>query len=229
MKTLGLVGGTGWASSLEYYRLINELTNSKLGGLNYSHCVLYSVNYAEIDKCNKNNDMDGVYSIIYDAAEKLISIGADYIVLCANTLHRFAEKLQKQIPVPIVHIAEATAKHIQKQNISKVGLLGTKQTMSEDFYKSTLKDYGISTIVPNNKDMDFINNTILLELFNNDFKPESKAEFLRIMKNMQEQGAEAIILGCTEIPLLIKQSDFELPLINTLQIHAEAAVEFAIE
>jgi len=119
MKTIGLIGGTGWASSVEYYRLINEHTNKKLGGLNYSHCILYSINYAEIDKCNKNKDYEGVYSIIYDATQKLVSIGAEGIVLCANTLHFLADRLQEQIPVPIIHIAEAAAKQIQEKTLIK--------------------------------------------------------------------------------------------------------------
>ena len=228
MKTIGLIGGTGWASSVEYYRQINELTNKNLGGLNYSQCILYSINYAEIDKCNKNKNYEGVYSIIDSAAQKLVSIGAEGIVLCANTLHFLAARLQEQIPVPIIHIAEAVAKQIQEKDINKVGLLGTLQTMQQDFYKNKLIKKGIETIIPETDDMNFINNTILYELFNNDFKPESKERFLRIMDDLKKQGAKGIILGCTEIPLLIKQTDFDLPLFDTLQIHSKAIVDFAL-
>ncbi len=229
MKTIGLIGGTGWASSVEYYRLINEHTNQILGGLNYSHCILYSINYENINKCNKNKDYEGVYSIIYDATQKLVSIGAEGIALCANTLHFLADRLQKQIPVPIVHIADTIAIEIQKKNIDKVGLLGTLQTMQQDFYKAKLQKNGIETLIPAIDDMNFINNTILYELFNKEFKQESKNRFLRIMSDLQKQGAEGIVLGCTEIPLLLTQSDFDLPLFDTLQIHVKAIVDFSLD
>ena len=228
MKTLGLVGGTGWASSVEYYRIINELTNKKLGGLNYSRCILYSINYEDINKFNKSKDYEGVYRIIEDAAMKLISIGAEGIVLCANTLHFIADRLQRKIDVPIIHIAEATANVISKKNIKTIALLGTKQTMEQDFYKLKLKEKGITSLIPDEADRDFINNAILTELFNNEFKKTTKQRFIKIMEDLKKKGAKGIILGCTEIPLLIKQNDFILPLFNTLHIHAEYAVEFAL-
>jgi len=229
MKTIGLVGGTGWASSLEYYRLINEGVNAKLGGLNYAHCILYSFNYAEIDALYKQNDTDGVYSLVLDATQKLIASGAQGIVLCANTLHMFADRLQMDIRVPIIHIAEATARVITKQSFKKVALLGTKATMEMDFYKDKLREEGIETLIPKKADRDFIQKTILEELFNNDFRRESRDRFLRIITELQQNGAQAAVLGCTEIPLLVKQKDTTVPLLDTLTIHAQAIVDFAID
>ncbi|MBN1253617.1 MAG: amino acid racemase [Bacteroidales bacterium] len=228
MKTLGLIGGTGWASSAEYYRIINELTNKQLGGLNYSRCILYSFNYEDVNRNNLNKDYNKVYEIVEDAVLKLISIGAEGIVLCANTLHDYAEKLQTKINVPIIHIAEATALQIIDNKIDTIGLLGTKQTMEKDFYKNKLSEKGIRTLIPNDEDRDFINNTIFTELFNKEFKTSTRRRFVEIMGKLRLKGAKGIILGCTEIPLLIQQKDFDLPLFDTLQIHAEYAVKFAL-
>lgn len=229
MKTIGLIGGTSWASSVEYYRIINEQTNKILGGSNYSRCILYSINYNDLNKCKEKGDFEGIYSIIYDATQKLISIGAEGIALCANTLHYLSERLQRQISVPIIHIAEATAIQIENQNIKKVGLLGTLYTMEQDFYKKKLAIKGIETIIPEKKDRLFINRIIIKELFNNILNPESKARFLRIITDLKKKGAGGIILGCTEIPLLIKPDDIDFPLFDTLQIHSEAIVEFALK
>lgn len=228
MKNIGIVGGTGWVSSVEYYRLINEGINEKLGGLNFASCILYSINYAEIDACNQKQDYDGVYTIVSNAANKLISIGAEGIVLGANTLHFTADKLQKELSVPIIHIAEAAAVEIKKQNFSKIGLLGTRQTMEQDFYKSKLSDAGIETLVPEKAERDYINDVIMNELLKSSFRKESKERFLEIIKELSSQGAQGIVLGCTEIPLLIKPQDIDLPLFNTLDIHCRAIVDFAL-
>ncbi len=229
MKTIGLVGGTGWASSIEYYRLINEKVNQKLGGLNYASCILYSFNYADVDALQKQNDDEGLYSLVADAARKLILSGADGIALCANTLHMFADRLQMEINVPIIHIAEATARQIRKRAFQKVALLGTKATMEMDFYKDKLGNQGIETLIPKEADRNFIQKTILEELFNNDFRKKSRDRFLSIITELQHDGAQAAILGCTEIPLLVKQNDTTVPLLDTLQIHAQAIVDFMIE
>ncbi len=229
MKTIGIVGGTGWVSSVEYYRLINEGINKKLGGLNFARCILYSINYAEIDACNQKQDYNGVYRIVSDAAKKLISIGAQGIVLGANTLHFTAEKLQKEISVPIIHIAEAASAEIRKQGFSTIGLLGTRQTMEQDFYKSKLSAAGIETIVPEKAKRDFINDVIMNELLKSNFNSESKERFIEIIRELNQQGAQGIILGCTEIPLLIRQKDIEIPMFNTLDIHCRAITDFALE
>ncbi|NQT98107.1 MAG: aspartate/glutamate racemase family protein [Candidatus Marinimicrobia bacterium] len=228
MKTLGLVGGTGWVSSVDYYRLINQGINEVLGGYEFARCILYSLNFGNIVAYNKRNDTEGIYALIKDATEKVIQGGAEGIVLCANTLHKFADRIQKEIDVPIIHIAEATAREIHNKKLSKVGLLGTKYTMEEDFYTSKLEAANIVTIVPENADREFINTIIYNELIKEIFKTESRIGFLGIMKKLLRQGAEGIILGCTEIPLLIRDDDFNLPLFNTTVIHARAAVNFAL-
>lgn len=228
MKTIGLVGGTGWISTIDYYRIINETVNEKLGGLNAAKCVLYSLNYGDIDALNKKNDIPGVYKLIRDAAKTVADAGADCLVLCANTLHRFADDLGNEIPLPIVHIADAAAKQIKEKGIFKVGLLGTKQTMELDFYKSKLKNETIETLVPDEKERDFINDTIMSELLKGILDRNSRETFLDIMTKLENRGAQGIILGCTEIPLLIKQEHTHMPLFNTTILHAKAAAEFAI-
>ncbi|MFX0061771.1 MAG: aspartate/glutamate racemase family protein [Candidatus Hermodarchaeota archaeon] len=228
MKTIGLVGGTGWISTVTYYQLINETINKRLGGLNAAKCVLYSVNFAEIDQLKKHNDTSGIFEIILDAATKVINAGADCLLLCANTLHYYAEDLEDRISVPLIHIANATAKKIKESHISKVGLLGTKKTMEQDFYRSKLQDANVQAIVPDEKEREFIDNAIMNEFLKGIFKKATKANFLDIIKNLEVQGAEGIILGCTEIPLIIEQADVKLPVFNTTLIHSLAAVDFAL-
>jgi len=228
MKLIGLVGGTGWISSVEYYRIMNEEINRRLGGLQSARCILYSFNYAIINELNEKHDTEGQFSLLLDAATKLIRIGAEGIMLCANTLHQFADRLEKQISVPLIHIGTATAKQIKKQNLSTVGLLGTKYTMEMDFYKTKLNEESIQVLIPDAAERNFIHHTIYHELLKGVFREESKAELLRIMSRLHSQGAEGIILGCTEIPLLIKQKDTELPLFDTLVIHSLAGVDFAL-
>ena len=229
MKTLGLVGGTGWVSSVDYYRLINQGINAVLGGHEFARCILYSINFADIAACNNRNDSEGIFTLVEDAAYKVILGGAEGIVLCANTLHKYADRLQKRINVPIIHIAEATAREVNNKKLSIVGLLGTKYTMEEDFYTSKLAAANIQTLVPELEEREFINKTIYNELLKEIFQEKSKKKFLDIMKKLQDRGAEGIILGCTEIPLIIHEDDLDLPLLNTTAIHARAAVKFALE
>jgi len=228
MKTIGLVGGTGWISSAEYYRIINEETNKRSGGVTFSRCILYSVNYGEIDSFNKQNNREGVYRLILDATMKLAGAGAECIVLCANTLHQFIEKLEQETDIPFIHIADAAAMEIRKKNMSRVGLLGTKQTMEMDFYKSRLKESDIDVLIPEQNDRDFIQKTISDELLRGVFSDVARCRFVDICKELYSRGAEGIVLGCTEIPLLIKQEDINIPVINTLTVHAMAAVDFAL-
>ena len=229
MKTIGLIGGTGWVSTVEYYRLINEITNERRGGLDFARCILYSLNYGDIDTCNKNGDRDGVLSLVIDAAKKLERAGVDGLALCANTLHFAVDDLLKAVHLPLVHIAEATGDMIVKRGMRKVALLGTKQTMESDFYKTKLLEKGIDCLVPDLNDRDYINNIITTELFKSIFKDETRNRFLEIIQKLMHAGAEGIILGCTEIPLLVKQKDTEVPLFDTLHIHAEAIVDFILE
>ncbi|OQX82288.1 MAG: aspartate racemase [Bacteroidetes bacterium 4484_276] len=228
MKTLGLIGGTGWVSSIDYYRLINLEINKRLGGLQAAKLILYSINYGEIDAFNQKDDLESVYGLIKNAAVKLKSSGAGGLVLCANTTHMFAERLQQEIKLPLIHIGEATARAINDRGFQKVALLGTKFTMEMDFYKAKLNKYGIEMMVPAKDDRVFIHRAIMDELLKNDFRPKTKAKFLDIISNLIDDGAQGIVLGCTEIPLLVKPEDIDVPLFNTTEIHALAAVEFAL-
>jgi aspartate racemase len=228
MKTIGMIGGTGWPSTLEYYRLINQETNKRLGGLNSAKIIITSFNYAEIDALNKKEDHAGVYKLVLESAQKLKNCSVDCLVLCANTLHQYVEDLEKEIGVKIVHIADATAREIKRKGLSKIGLLGTRFTMEMDFYTKKLKEAGIESIVPDKPERIFIHNAIMNELLKEEFKEETKAGFLKIISDLEKNGAQGIVLGCTEIPLLIKQKDTYLSVFNTLEIHAKATVDFAL-
>lgn len=228
MKKIGLVGGTGWVSSQEYYKIINETVNKNQGGLTFPEIILYSVNYGNIYACNQQNDREGVYSIVKKAGETVCNAGADFIALCANTLHFTYDQLQTEIDVQILHIADATAAAIKSKGIKKVGLLGTRETMELDFYKTRLAEHDIEVIVPEKPEREFIHDSIMNELLKEVFLPETKTGFLSIMNKLADKGAEGMILGCTEIPLLISQDDFEQPLFSTLELHAKAIAEFAI-
>lgn len=227
MKTIGLIGGTGWVSSVEYYHLINEGVNNRLGGMDFAKCILYSLNYGDIHRLQQK-DRSLILPMIEDVAKKLVKSGSDGLALCANTLHMYYNHLSEKLDVPIIHIAEATAKEIKKKNFSKVGLLGTRQTMEGKFYSGVLKKNGIETLTPEKEDRIFINEKITTELFLLQFKDETRNGFLKIMNELTENGAEGIILGCTEIPLLIKSEHTHLPLFDTLEIHANAIVDFML-
>jgi len=229
MKTIGLAGGTGWISTVEYYRIINEEMNRRRGGLNFARCILFSVDYGDINECNRRNDREGVFRLMLDASEKLVACGAECLVICANTLHQFADEFERRLDIPLIHIATETAREIKKQGLEKIGLLGTRQTMEMDFYSKKLEENGIEVIVPEEDDRVFIQYVIDNEIMKGLFLKESKDRFIRIMKSLADKGARGIVLGCTEIPLLIKQADIELPVFNTLEIHARAAVEFALQ
>lgn len=228
MKTIGLVGGTSWASTIDYYRIINEEMNRRRGGLNFAKIVLSSLDYGEIHALSMIKDVEGIRSLLVDAAKKVEGIGAQCILLCANTMHMHAEVVQNSVGIPLLHIADATAAEIKKEKMAKAGLLGTKLTMELDFYKKRLLGHGITAIVPPPEDRAFIHHAIDTELVKNLIVPETKARFLKIINDLQTQGAEGVILGCTEIPLLIKQGDTSLPVFDTTRIHSLAAVDFAL-
>ncbi|RYF89062.1 MAG: amino acid racemase [Chitinophagaceae bacterium] len=227
MKKIGLVGGISWTSTQDYYRYINEETNRLLGGLNAAECIIYSVNFEHFRRFNAAHDWDSSYKLLYTAASHLKDAGADVILLGANTAHIVAQRIADTILLPLIDIRTATARAIKKQNLRKVALLGTQYTMELDFYKDKLAKHGIEAIVPQDKvERDYIEHTLLHELGIGVINEQTKAEYIRIGEALIAQGAEGIILGCTEIPLLISQADFSVPVFNTTQIHALAGVEF---
>lgn len=229
MRKIGLIGGISWVSTADYYKLINEGINEKMGGLNFSECLVYSFNYADIKKNNDNNDWESTFNMLFKGCEFLKSGGAEAIVLCANTMHLIADRLEKAIDLPIIHIASETADAIQKQEINKVGLLGTKFTMELDFFKDKLTAKGIETLIPESEeDKDFIHYTIFEELGRGLVTDETKKRYLKIANELIEKGAEGIILGCTEIPLVIKAEVLKVPIFDTALIHASAAVAFQL-
>jgi len=229
MKTIGLIGGITWLSTIDYYRLINQMINEKIGGVSSAKILMCSVEFAEIKRLTEANDWNSLAAIISNAAQKLEVAGADCILICANTMHKIADKIQASIKIPLIHIAEETAKAVVQRQLQKVALLGTKYTMQLDFYKNKLSEKNIETIIPNTTDIEYINDAIYNEMGKGIFLPERKKVFLRIINELITQGAAGIILGCTEIPILIKQEDVSVPVFDTTAIHTKAAVEFALE
>lgn len=228
MKIIGFIGGLTWHSSIDYYRLFNQLTNEELGGVSSCEMVMYSVNFATIKTLTFSGDWDGIAAILSQAAQKLERAGADCILIGANTMHQVADKVQSAVDIPLVHIAAVTATAIAEQQLNKVALLGTKYTMLFDFYKNKLAEKNIDTIIPNEIDIEYINDCIYNEMSKGIFLPERKKRFIEIINDLQQQGAQGIVLGCTEIPILIKQEDVSIPVFDTTMIHAKAAVAFAL-
>jgi len=229
MRKIGLIGGISWVSTSDYYTLINKGINEKLGGLNFSECLIYSFNYADIKKNNDANDWDSTFNMLLKAAEVLKSGGAEAILLCANTMHLIADRLQQAIDIPLLHIAVETAIEIEKKQLKKVGLLGTKFTMELDFFKDKLAEKGIETIIPVSEEVkDFIHYTIFEELGRGIVTEETKKRYLEIANELIKNGAEGIILGCTEIPLVIKEGDLDVPIFDTTLIHTQAAINFQL-
>lgn len=229
MKTIGLLGGMSWESTVSYYQAINKGIKAKLGGFHSAKIVLYSVDFDEIEKLQHKGDWDETAVILSKAAQSIEAGGADFLLICTNTMHKVAEEVQANINIPIVHIADATAKQLQAGGITKVGLLGTQFTMEQDFYKSRLIDqFGIDVVVPETDDQTLVHNVIYNELCLGSVKSGSREKYLNIVDKLQQQGAQAVILGCTEIALLIQQSQTQVPLYDTTQIHAAEAVDKAL-
>jgi aspartate racemase len=229
MKTIGLIGGLSYLSTLDYYRLLNEMVNQRVGGVTSAKIWMYSVNFAEIKTLTEKLDWDGIAGIICPAAKKAEQAGADCLLVGANTMHHIADKIQGAINIPLIHIAEETAKAVTAKGIKKVALLGTKYTMQLPFYKNKLAQAGIDTIIPNEAEIEIINAAIYNEMGKGIFSASTKANFLKIINRLRNAGAEGVILGCTEIPILIKQEDSMLPVFDTTRIHASAAVDFALK
>ncbi len=229
MKTIGLIGGMSWESSAIYYELINKQVKERLGGFHSAKCILISVDFAEIEKLQRNDDWAQLNTLMAQAAKQLEAAGADLIVLCTNTMHLCSEEISKQTTIPFLHIAEATSTKIKSVGLKKVALLGTKFTMEKEFYKKTLNNHDIEVIIPDEKDRDIIHSIIYKELVLGTILETSKEELKRIIKNLEIQGAQGIILGCTELPMLIKSGDVDLPILDTTTIHAESAVVQALK
>jgi aspartate racemase len=229
MKTIGLIGGMSWESSIEYYRIINETVRDKLGGLHSAKSVMVSVDFAEIEALQHQGQWREATQMMIDAARNVERGGADFVIICTNTMHKMADDVQQAINIPLLHIADATAAKIKGQGLSKVGLLGTKFTMEEDFYKGRLVDrHGLEVLIPDDQQREMVHRVIYDELCLGQVKADSKAKYVELMADFTEAGAEGIILGCTEIGLLVDAGDSAVPLFDTTYIHAVAAVEYAL-
>jgi len=228
MKTIGLIGGLTWHSTLDYYRYFNQMINKARGGEEAARVILNSVNFGEIKALTLTNDWKGISRIICDAAKQTERAGADCILLGANTMHHIADEVATAVSIPLIHIADATAKAIAEKKLKTVALLGTRYTMLFDFYKQKLAGHGITAIIPDEEGIEFINSSIYNELDKGIFRDETRQQYLLVIDKLIQQGAEGVILGCTEIPLLIKQEHSPVPVFDTAFLHAAAAVDFAL-
>jgi aspartate racemase len=230
MKTMGLIGGLSWESSIEYYRLVNEGVRARLGGLHSARLLLYSFDFDEIERLQHQGRWDDATARMIEAAASLQSGGAAFLVICSNTMHRMADAIQAAVPLPLVHIADATAAAVSRAGMRTVGLLGTRFTMEQDFYKGRLADrHGLSVLTPDEAGRTVVHDVIYDELCRGVVRDESRDAYRRVVGRLLERGAEAIVLGCTEIGLLLGPEDSEAPLFDTTRLHAEAAVEFALD
>lgn len=229
MKTIGLLGGMSWESTASYYKALNEGVKERLGGLNSAKVVLFSVNFDEIEKLQHQGKWDETAVLLSQAAESVEKAGADFLMICTNTMHKVVPEIESRISIPVLHIADATANVLQADGIEKVGLLGTRFTMEQDFYKGRLTDkFGMNVVVPSSEDQDTVHTIIYDELCKGVIKESSKQQYLTIIDKLYAEGAQAVILGCTEIALLVNQQDTQVPLYDTTEIHANQGVEYAL-
>ncbi|EPG0610391.1 aspartate/glutamate racemase family protein [Vibrio fluvialis] len=229
MKTIGMIGGMSWESTLSYYKAINEGVKAALGGLNSAQICLYSVNFEPIEKLQHEGKWDETAQLLALAAKSVEAGGADFLLICTNTMHKVAPEIEAQISIPILHIADATAKQLQQDGIERVGLLGTRFTMEQEFYKGRLQQqFGIDVLIPDAEQRQQVHRVIYEELCLGTIRPESRAQYVEIVEDLHRRGAQAVILGCTEIALLIQQHDTDVPLYDTTKIHAEQAVQLAL-
>ena len=225
MRKIGLVGGISWVSTIDYYRFINEGVNERLGGLNFAECLIYALNFGDV----QDKTWEGSFDLLLNACESLKRSGAEAIVLCANTAHLFADQLQENITLPVIHIGTETAKAINATGIKNIGLLGTVFTMEKDFYIKKLEGHGLRVLVPSKKETrDYIQFTLKEELGRGVILEETRTQYIQIINDLIKEGAEGIILGCTEIPMLINQDDFEIPVFDTTKIHCQAIVDYML-
>ncbi len=230
MKTIGMIGGMSWESSLEYYRIINETIKEKLGGFHSAKCVLFSVNFEEVEKLQHQGDWESLTRLMIDAAQRVKKAGADFLVICTNTMHKMADEVQDATRIPLLHIVDVTAAAIRANGQAKVGLLGTKFTMEQDFYKGRLKQkHGMDVLIPDDKERQVIHDILYNELCLGEIKELSRDKFKDIIQGLVGRGAQGVILGCTEIPLIVSQKDYKIPLYDTTTLHAKAAVAFALQ
>ncbi|MBY7802852.1 aspartate/glutamate racemase family protein [Vibrio fluvialis] len=229
MKTIGMIGGMSWESTLSYYKAINEGVKAALGGLNSAQICLYSVNFEPIEKLQHEGKWDETAQLLAQAAKSVEAGGADFLLICTNTMHKVAPEIEAQISIPILHIADATAKQLQQDGIERVGLLGIRFTMEQEFYKGRLQQqFGIDVLIPDAEQRQQVHRVIYEELCLGTIRPESRAQYVEIVEDLHRRGAQAVILGCTEIALLIQQHDTDVPLYDTTKIHAEQAVQLAL-
>lgn len=229
MKTIGLIGGMSWESTVTYYQVINEEIVAKLGGFHSAKILLYSVDFAELEASMSVGDWDKIAGVLTQAAMNLEKAGADFILICTNTMHKLVPQIQQGIKIPILHIAKATAEALKEKNIRKVALLGTKYTMTQRFYVDCLEEEGIEVLIPEGKDIELVNGVIFDELCLGVISESSKNEYIRIISELEAKGAQGVILGCTEIGMLIQQKDTTLPVFDTTIIHASMAAKAALE
>ena len=229
MKTIGLVGGMSWESTVEYYRIINQRVKEKAGGFHSAKLVMYSVDFDEVEKRQHRGEWQELTAMMIDAAQKVERAGADFILICTNTMHLMADDVQTSIRIPLLHIVDVTAQAVTARSFTKVALLGTRFTMEKDFYKGRLRQkHGLEVIVPEEKDREVIHAILYNELCLGEIKEPSRQAFREIIARLETRGAQGIILGCTEIPLIVSQKDYAIPLFDTTAIHAEAAVDYAL-
>jgi len=230
MKTIGLIGGMSWESTITYYQILNTLVREKIGGFHSAKLILFSVDFAEIEGFQTTNQWQEAGQLLADAAKSLETAGADFLVLCTNTLHKVSDQITASTHLPFIHIADALIEEIHRKGYKRVGLLGTKYTMGESFYQDMLRKAGIEVLVPNLEDQNTVNTVIFNELCFGNIEKQSRDSYISIIHNLIAEGAQAIVLGCTEIGLLINQEDLpEIPLLDTVQLHARKAFEFALE
>lgn len=229
MKTIGLIGGMSWESSLEYYRLLNETVKDRLGQTHSAECIMYSVDFAEIEQLQHDGNWNQLNKIMIEAARRLERGGAKLLLICTNTMHKMADLVQHEISIPLVHIADATGEIMKAQRKKKVGLLGTRFTMEQDFYRKRIKtDFGIDIIIPSTHEREIIHSVIYDELCQGQVLESSRKKYIQFIKQLEQSGAEGVILGCTEIPLLINQNHVDIPVFDTTRIHVQKAVEIAL-
>ena len=225
-----MIGGMSWESSLEYYRIMNQAVKEKLGGFHSAQCILYSVDFDDVEKMQHRGDWESLTRLMIEAAQNVKKAGAEFLVICTNTMHKMADAVQSAIQIPLLHIADVTADAVKQNGQSRVGLLGTKFTMEQDFYKGRLKDlHGIDVLIPEDDERQTIHDILYNELCLGEIRQLSREKFQSIIQNLVQRGAQGVVLGCTEIPLIVRQEDYKIPLYDTTSLHALAAVEFALQ